>query len=64
MYRKYEKYSRNYSPFHVRLKNFGELWSTKNNVPVAHIDNPSGYPSGDYISEGVLRPKIFKRARN
>jgi len=40
MYRKFEKYFRNYSPFHVRLKNFGELWSTKKKVVVAHIDKP------------------------
>jgi len=38
MYRILEKYFRNYSPFHVRLKNFGELWSTKKKVLVAHID--------------------------
>ena len=40
MYRKFEKYFRNYNSFHVRLKNFGELCSTKKNVPVAHIDKP------------------------
>jgi len=40
MYRKFEKYFRNYSPFHVRLKKFGELWSTKQKVLVAHIDQP------------------------
>ena len=40
MYRKFEKYFRNYSHFNVRLKNFGELWFTKKKVLVAHIDQP------------------------
>ena len=50
MYRKFEKYFMNYSPFHIRLKNFGELWSTKKKFYWLILTNPSGYPSGDYIS--------------
>ena len=50
MYRKFEKYFRNYSPFHIRLKNFGELWSTKKKVIVAHIDEV------DILLETTFRP--------
>ena len=51
MYRIFEKYFRNYSPFHVRLKktlvNFGPQRKT---FQWLILTNPSGYPSGDYIS--------------
>ena len=50
MHCKFEKYFRNYSPFHIRLKNFGELWSPKKKFEWLILTNPSGYPSGDYIS--------------
>ena len=50
MYRKFETYFRNYSPFHIRLRNFGKLWSTKKKVPVAHIDQPKWISFWDYIS--------------
>jgi len=40
MYHKFEKYFRNYSPFHVRLKTLVNFGSTKKNVLVAHIDQP------------------------
>jgi len=64
MYRKFEKYFRNYSPFHIRRRNFGELWSTNKKLLVAHINQPKwiSFWRLHFGHYEVLRPKIFKRA--
>ena len=50
MYRKFEKYFRNYSPFRVSLKTLVNFGPQRKKFYWLILTNPSGYPSGNYIS--------------